>query len=239
MKKLFLSLTLILFWLSGLSAEGYEFYSLIVPQIYNYESGDSILEQLEQRLEEAEDQFDGQQLRIVQSEGWQLYSLVQYRLEQKKEARDSIEISLNQARQAMEISPDIYSYLRVIDASAFYGIINGVPTLISMRNELNNDIEKAMGLDPDNPRLVLQSSQQMIFAPRLFGGNPEEAARILKKNEERLDQLSEMLRFETLSSLAQCWMKLKEETKALDYAEKALAIYPGNLEMQNIEKELN
>lgn len=192
----------------------------------------SLQAQLEQRLSGNPDDAVGQyQLALVES---YLADAAELRKDQKA-AGAAVDRAIQAARRsigAMEKSADAHSLLADLygrKISLGGGLFAG-PRLGPKVGEQN---QRAMALDPDNPRVWASTGRQYLMAPRAFGGDLAKAVESFRKS-LALDPAQD----ETWYWLAKAYEKQGDQAAARDALEHSLQLNPENPLAQGASKSL-
>lgn len=117
-----------------------------------------------------------------------------------------------------------------------YFLINQTKHLFSYGKKSHELTQQVWEIDQSNPRAVILKSNQLIYTPRLFGGNMKAARKLL------LPLLSQDLldvdEFTVLLCLGIIEKENRRTRSALEYFQKALTIYPGNRYIRELMEDL-
>ena len=193
---------------------------------------ESLKAQLEQRLSlNPNDAVSQYQLALVES---YLGDAAELRKDPKA-AGAAVDRAIQAARRsiwAMEKSADAHSLLadlygRKISLSG--GLFAG-PRFGPKVGEQN---QRAMALDPDNPRVWASTGRQYLMAPRAFGGDVAKAVESFRKS-LALDPAQD----ETWYWLAKAYEKQGDQTAARDALQHSLQLNPENPLARGASKSL-
>ncbi len=191
---------------------------------------------------EALEELDDQDLTY---EGSRLFFEIEYQRlkgraliqgDRKDEARASLQTCLSLAEEAQNREESSRTLYYLASAGFLLAGIDGVGAIISRADDLNGKLDRALELDPEDGEIVYQKASGLAYPPRLFGGNPTGAIRLLTPLLSRSD-LAPYLRFDLLTVYSYGLSKTGEYGKAVEAADEALALYPGNEDMIEKRKE--
>lgn len=205
---------------------------------YSYESTTVLAESLNKEKRNISNQSTEQYLLLCESEYDLLMGISYLRDKNKRRAKEYLKSAYEKALIAFEMEESIYSYDQLSVTMIYYGLAQGVGGIISSAREANIYIEKILEIDPFYPDGLIMKSQKMIFAPRPFGGNPQQALRILEFNLRRLETLSRPQQFETLLGISQAHGRLGNRDEAIAFARQAESYYPANKDLQHWLEDL-
>lgn len=103
---------------------------------------------------------------------------------------------------------------------------------MDLSGAINSHIEKAIGIDPDNPRAYLVKGIMINNTPEMYGGGANRALPVLKKakvvfTKESTDSLMpDWGQLENLAWLGQVFAKLGKYNEAKSVYEESLKINP-------------
>lgn len=159
------------------------------------------------------------------------------RLEDSDRARDTLEAAREQAEQLTEISPSAVSYRILGDIAAQEMLLYPNWQIIRRAPEVEKIAEQALEYDPDNPGAKNLIAYGRLNAPRLFGGDPEEARDLFReilaahRAESGAPQLMRSQLFTAYIGLSQAMAKLDNEREARRYRQQAREIFPHHWEL--------
>lgn len=108
--------------------------------------------------------------------------------------------------------------------------------LFSYGMKSNNITQDVWKKAPDNPRVMLLKANQLLYTPKLFGGDLKKSKQLFLSSLE-MDLLPSDA-FTALSSLGIIASKEKDRQKALTYLQQALDIYPNNQYAKDLISDL-
>ena len=149
----------------------------------------------------------------------------------KSEAQEHYQAAMDLARRSIEVRETSEGWRVLADAGSSMMVSKGFGGIISMAGDVKSWSEKALELDPQNVMAILIDVQGQINAPRIGGGNPEEALRRLTQLNRRAD-LNDIERFWTYLSLAAVNDKLRNSDEAGRWCAAAGGIFPENPMME-------
>lgn len=141
-------------------------------------------------------------------------------------AKYYLDIALEELDNVTSDNLDVEVLLLKGEIFGAYFLMDERKHLFSYGMKSNNITQDVWKKAPDNPRVMLLKANQLLYTPKLFGGD-------LKKSKElflaalEIDLLPGDA-FTALSSLGIISSKEKDRQKATTYLEKALDIYPNN-----------
>ncbi len=116
-------------------------------------------------------------------------------------------------------------------------LVNGILYAITTGRKIGTFAEKALALDPSNPKAMLTLALYHLNAPGFAGGSLPKAREMLQTLRLR-DDLEQEDRFSVRVWLAVVSSRLKDSADARGYLAEAAGIYPGNTWIRDLEKEI-
>lgn len=154
--------------------------------------------------------------------------------EGSKEREKALKSSEKTLKELLKLEPDNVEALALY-ASVNGSLITGAWSAIRRGPRVGKSFDKAMKLEPDNPRLALTQGINAYFAPERFGGGLEKAEQALKRAEEIFSKESpdkswpNWGRVNVYAWLGQVMDKKGQREEARLYYEKALELEPDHV----------
>ena len=120
-------------------------------------------------------------------------------------------------------------------------IIRGLPYKIRNGGKVAGISESVLEINPHNIRANLLVALKMINAPKLFGGNPRRGIEVLSKVLEHPMVSTEIGThdfFWYYLALGEGYAKINEKTKAREFYQMAIEMYPGNRDARELLSQL-
>jgi tetratricopeptide (TPR) repeat protein len=154
--------------------------------------------------------------------------------EDKKKREKALKSSEKLLKELLKLEPNNVEAL-ALHASVNGSLITGTWSAIRRGPRIGKSLDKAMKLEPDNPRLALTQGVNAFFAPKSFGGGLEKAEQALKRaealfSEEPPDKpWPNWGRVDVYAWLGQVSDKKGRKEEARLYYEKALELEPDHV----------
>jgi len=129
------------------------------------------------------------------------------------------EIEKNPSAEAIALKAEIMSH---------FSLLKDFGQIVDIGLKVEPTAKQALKKDPENVRANMVIAAAMVFAPRLYGGNPSKGIKTLKEV-IKLDNLSREQQFNAYSGIAFSYIRLKEPQKAQPWIKKANEVYPDSL----------
>lgn len=128
-------------------------------------------------------------------------------------------------RLSNPLSPD--SRALVVEIRSKMLSVKDVPYIIANAGGVQDEAEAILKTSPANLRARFVAAYGRIYAPALFGGNPDRSRQIFQSIlSENLPQKS--VRFLAWTGLSEAWRKLGNRTERQASLRQAEALFPGN-----------
>lgn len=158
-------------------------------------------------------------------------------LDEEDRASDVLAQGIELCEAQYERDGDLFFLVQGALLKSHWMLLQKTTVLIRTGGEIQDMTDLALERNPDDFTARLLSAQGLINAPPLFGGNPEEATRLLISSESLIRD--EYDKFDLYLTLADSRRKKKAWDDADGWCQKALSLFPGNtkaLEMQDLIK---
>ncbi|MGM0432358.1 MAG: tetratricopeptide repeat protein [Spirochaetota bacterium] len=133
-----------------------------------------------------------------------------------------------------------YEVERLVVRGEIYGVfflMNKAKYLFSYGRKSQTIAQEVWELDRRNPRAILLKSNQLVYTPKIFGGNPRQARELLLAVVDT--KLLPVEAFTALTTLGLIEEQSGREEHARSFYERAAAIYPDNKYISRLVEELN
>lgn len=160
-----------------------------------------------------------------------------YYQEKKEESIEFLEKGMNYAKQSIKEKESSEGWRIIADSGSYIMLQKGLGYIIKNSSKVQDYALKALELDNLNSRASLIDAQGLINAPKVFGGNKKKGISILEEQRKR-DDLNREDRFFIEMALTQAYKGNKNPEAALEAINRALQIFPGNIEAQKIKEEI-
>jgi hypothetical protein len=134
--------------------------------------------------------------------------------------------------------PDDQLELLLIKGEVYgsYFLINQSKYLFSYGRKSHDITQEIWKMDKANPRSIILKSNQLIYTPKLFGGDQRKARNLLLPLEQA--GLMDVDRFTLYLCLGIIEKENRRGNRASIYFQNALTIYPGNNYVRELMEEL-
>lgn len=100
---------------------------------------------------------------------------------------------------------------------------------------IGKNANKVLAVDPNNVRAQLLIASAKVYPPKIYGGDPNQGIFLLEEA-LKVPSLTKEECFNIYSGLGYCYARLAEKEPALQWLDKALAIYPTNIFALSVKK---
>lgn len=147
---------------------------------------------------------------------------------EREEAMAAYLLARNECRQLLEIRPDAEShrlYGEILGQMLFLGDAGDA---ISIGGKARRNVSRALELNPNLVKAMIQEASRLAYTPLTFGGNPEEAREafrlILRQGVSDPEDL-----FNIYGGFAMAAFAEGEDAESQSWFLEASAVYPGNI----------
>ncbi len=208
-------------------------FAEIEPLVFQADSpAQPVIDRLQQEIgSEPDSQLDQRGL-VRRSSLLFLQALVEiFRAEDKRAARATLSRARELAERLVEEYPGALSYRILGDIAAQDMLLYPGWQIVSRAPEVQGFAEQALEYDPTEAGASMLIAYGRVNAPRLFGGDPEEAREIFAQVLESSNLMSSQ-RFSALVGMAQALEKLDQAEAAEEYRRQARQLFPKHWEFQ-------
>lgn len=151
----------------------------------------------------------------------------------KKQKGDYLNDAINHLNKAISIKEGFAEAHALLSGSYGLKASGGMFAGIKYGPKSNKEIDKALQLAPNNPRVLLLDGIGLLFTPSMFGGDTEkaitqfnEAAKEFEKFTPKDETMPHWGKVEVYAWLGQAYEKQKQYEQAKQAYEKALKLNP-------------
>lgn len=108
-----------------------------------------------------------------------------------------------------------------------------LPEKVEWLGKLEEEVAAALSLDPDLPLARRMRGAMLLYTPEMLGGDPEAAAA-----DFRYCIAKGMREADVWVSLAECYIHMEDEPKALEALREALSVDPGHRKAKELKAKL-
>lgn len=144
-------------------------------------------------------------------------------VEYYRNALVQINISLGESSSAdkIAIKAEIMSH---------YSLLDNFRQMIDIGLKVEPTANEALQLDSENTRALMVLASAKVFAPRLYGGNPEKGIEILSSLVKKFElTMTKEQQFNAYTGIAFSYIRQNKKNKANKWLRKADEVYPDSL----------
>ncbi|TVR53582.1 MAG: hypothetical protein EA426_17740 [Spirochaetaceae bacterium] len=153
-----------------------------------------------------------------------------YRLDLRDDARETLAEARIHAERLVDRSPSAFAYRTLADISAQQMLLASTLQIISLAPRVEQLAKKALEYDKHDAGAINLIAFGRLNAPRLFGGNPEEAQTLFLRALES-PEIMPSQRFAAYIGLAETLEKLRRREEAAVYRERARELFPDHWDL--------
>jgi tetratricopeptide (TPR) repeat protein len=147
---------------------------------------------------------------------------------ERNAALEAYRIARGAAEKYLELEPGAPSHSLLGEILGQMLFLGNAPQALSIGPKARKEVKKALELDPDCRKALIQEASRLAYSPPAYGGNPEEARnlyrRILRNGAENRED-----EFNIYGGFAMAAFMEKNDEQALSWFNEALRVYPGNV----------